>query len=389
LMSIILYNCETLVENRFLDEEMIILESRAEEAEQYREQLVKWRAEYDRVGLLWQYHTVHLLDLFEAIAILVRQHCFKHVGEKEPIIFKEALELLNEKIQVVIDGMGDPSLYLDSGFIQGEWWPDVSDHLQRSIGVVREMADAGEMDEVIKHLDTFFGMIMVRVMGAVNLPNTDGQGLFASKTDLTDGFVIVRLQSMDREAAPKTRVISDNLNPRWEEEFCFMVCDEGHLTLEVYDSNEDNWMTSTSRQGIGFVRINFRSNSGQWVKRQEKLRSLTRGKLMEASLDFELFFASCIKHLAFMESEQGVKVSVPASSWASGNTFNNPEASMATTPSEMSKTGSQSPRPTSSMTGTRSEGAHRQALPAMTRAATEGPRGGTSRGRPRGNTSGR
>merc|ERR1719330_845306 len=183
--------------------------------------------------------------------------------------------------------------------MQQTWWSDVNQHVRRSIGLIREAADLGETEQVERHLDNFFGLLIVRVMGARKLPNTDAGVLFSGE-NLTDAFVLVRLGNLKREAAPCTAVVNDNLNPRWEEEFCLMVRDENYVTLEVFDSDPGNWLAA-ARQGVGFVRIHFRSQPGEWVGREEHLRTLTYGKQMEALLEYEFFFAKCIKHLLVME----------------------------------------------------------------------------------------
>merc|ERR1719296_87502 len=126
------------------------------------------------------------------------------------------------------------------------------------------------------------------------------------RSDLTDGFVVVRLANVKRETAPRTEVIKDDLNPRWGEEFTLMVRDENYITLEVFDSNKDNHFWNSEDQGIGFLRLYFRNTPGQWVSKKEKLRTLTYGKQMQSTLDVDYFFANKIEHLVLMEEAGSV-----------------------------------------------------------------------------------
>merc|ERR1719476_729396 len=121
---------------------------------------------------------MHMLDLCQAVSSLIVFPTTRGHGEEA---LSDTLNMLTKKMRAVVEGMGSPSLYLDSGFTNGAHWPEVKVHIERSVGIIREVADLGDVGEVERNLDSFFGLMVVRVLRAENLPNTDASLLFPNR----------------------------------------------------------------------------------------------------------------------------------------------------------------------------------------------------------------
>merc|ERR1740121_3170465 len=202
---------------------------------------------------------------------------------------------------MVCDGFGPASVYLDSGSAdEDDWIANASQQEKASVDKISRAADRGELEEVEKYLDNFFGILFLQIVSASNLPNMDA-GMFSSASDLTDAFVVLRLGGQECD---RTRTIKDNLNPIWDEEFIVNPpLDARWFRLDVADSDTDQWTGSDVEQ-IGFVQVDFRRTPGRWVECQENLRHAKTGTAMtNCYLSFKYYFATSVKHLV---SDDGI-----------------------------------------------------------------------------------
>lgn len=195
---------------------------------------------------------------------------------------------------MVCRGLLPISVYLDSSSVEGGWIASATQQKKDSIEKVSRAVDRGELSEVEKVLDNFFGVLFVQIKGARNLPNMD-EGMFSSAGNLTDAFVILRLGNKE---CGRTSTIKDNLNPIWDQDFRVdPPVDVDSFRLEVADNDTDEWAGNDVEQ-IGFVQVDFRKTPGEWNECQETLRHHKTGKEMnKCHLTFRYFFATSMRHL--------------------------------------------------------------------------------------------
>lgn len=196
-----------------------------------------------------------------------------------------------------------------------------STQMQKSIENIDKAVEKDDFDLVEKHLDSIFALLIVRVISANRLPNMDG-GTFFNTGDLTDAYVLIRLGKVKRRHCPSTRVIQDNLNPRWEEEFCLEVpSDVKYFSLEVFDSDEDQWV-GAPREGIGHLPVKFRHCPGQWIDKVEPLLSFNNNKPIKSKLHFQFFYVNSVADLGKLrEAEEDTECAQGVPSVQSVGTF--------------------------------------------------------------------
>jgi len=174
--------------------------------------------------------------------------------------------------------------------------------MKNDIHKLGEFADQGDGKKVGESLDSLLGMLLLKIDKACELPNL-ASGVVFEGNDLTDCYVLVNSGQRPRDC-PKTRVIKDDLDPIWNEEFLLDIPPElTHLTLELWDCNSDQW-TGSKRESIGSVRLDFRSHAGRWVQKRAAVNLTVPGrKGTKPTLEYRFFFATSIRQL--MEMEMG------------------------------------------------------------------------------------
>jgi len=302
LLVVVLCLAGTLDETMKLELEITGLESKTSAVEGTKKNIEEWVEKYERVTKLWQFHTMNMLDLFNAMDGFTFSKEYASTDENFLSECAVICTLIVAKCEKILEGMGPPRLYLDRHAIDDEYLQVAARQLEASISKVADLGDGGEFFKTSLKLDNMMGIIYIHVTGARKLPNLDA-GLFKGANDLTDAFVILRMGDMKLEECPRTEVVQDSLNPTWDEDFIFETTPEAkRMSLEVYDSDMDRWRGETKKP-CGFATLDFRCRPGEWVKATEKLHSFQDGQQeMEAVIEVEYCFVECIAQLVTLQA---------------------------------------------------------------------------------------
>lgn len=295
----------TLSDSLRLDRELKEVERQQQDVEEIKHNFQVWVDEYNKVTNLWRYQTMNKLDLVEAIWGILDFP--KKIDQSIERSIRLTLKTLNKKLQATLDGMGSASMYLDPTDQEDEiqHMENASKQMRTSIDRISEAAAQQNLADVELYLDNFFTMLIVYIDQASDLPNKDGGVFFDRKGDLTDAYVLLRAGKVRRRDAPRTKTIQDSLNPSWEEEFYLEVpIDVKVLTLEVFDDDEDQWV-GAKREGVGYLNVEFRHTTGQWVQKSDRLLSFPHGEEMDAKINFQYFFATSLQELSRLDDSMG------------------------------------------------------------------------------------
>jgi len=271
-----------------LEEEIAHLERVSEEVTEHRSQLVGFYVNVRGVNTLWQYRTLPVLELLDAVFDLV-------VQERDPDFLRDAANASGR----IVDGRL-PELVLTC----------VAEELKAATDDLHEHSGPTLRASALERLKNTFGAAVVRVFGAKGLGGRGLQGLNKIMTaicpvvtvSVTDGQ---RQRHAERgsgrpDAAAasspfRTERAKSSTDPRWEgEEFLVPIPWRAkHLQLHVWDAHP-----SGDPLSLGFYNLDLGLVSrGVWLRGCERLVSARNGDELNGEIDFEVFFADEVRQL--------------------------------------------------------------------------------------------
>jgi len=289
-----------LDEDRMLTVELEDLKEKSSSVEVVHKKIRSWAKRYDRATKLWQEHTMNKLDVLSALESFFWGTEPPVKGSKEE---KQRLAFfveLNAKIRSTFERLGEPRLYIDKKAVDETLVTTASQHIKNKIVRIGELADKHNYTATLRALDTFFGVVRVRVQSATHLSRVDCD----SHVVIRELDHVVRVGEKRFQDCQKTAVVEQSQDPSWNEEFDLWMPEKDHFSLEVFGAEEC----------IGFVTVSFRDVPNQWIDKTEHLVTLT-GKKLKSKLAFQFCFASSINHLPCLDQGPNADMGITVTSF--------------------------------------------------------------------------
>jgi len=303
MIVVLLFLAEALDEHIRLDKETAATKQEQENVEAIKAKIYASMEKASRVTKLWRYKTMNMLDLFEAVEGLSYSLDFADPDREKQV--SAIIESFAKRIEAVVDGMGELENYLaddELGGIPENILQMACKQMKANIGVISELADAGNLTKMNLYIDNIFNYLLVVIKQAKDVPNLDA-GLFYEGQNKTDSFIVLRIDDKPVSDCPTTKVIMDDLNPVFDEEFFVEVpVQSNDLRMELFDSDADQWVGGDP-DGIGYLKCSFREKPGQWVKRRGNFFHWENKTKMTATLEYELFFITSLKDVSVLEAQ--------------------------------------------------------------------------------------
>jgi len=261
------------------------------------------KSQSNQVAKLWSCKTMNMLNLFDEVwGLYFCPACYDSIADEDEL--HKTLCRLNIKLDKALDDFGDSSLYFEEGVVDDTLLTSAADQAANNIMLIGRSVQKGEVQKVEALLESLCSFVFLHIKRAKNLPNMDKCTFCSNAKDLTDSFVLVRFPDIQERDCPRTSVIKDNLNPEWDEVFfCPVDSQKRTLTLEVYDSGEDQWVC-TSKESIGYVVVDFGKCHGRLLNQLASLRDSQTCMKLGASIEYSYCFLSSIRELATFRKGQ-------------------------------------------------------------------------------------
>jgi len=158
------------------------------------------------------------------------------------------------------------------------------------MGEYRTKSSTGSFHDIVKRIDRTFNFLLVRVVSASCLTN---KGPFCQ---VSNPYCLISAAQSDGKNMCKTRFVSGNVNPRWDEEFFIpLVWKTALIQLHIKD---DQRQGDENNLSLGYLDVKFRElKPGVWHTRKENLWSLKKQVQKKSEVVYEILFSNSVSHL--------------------------------------------------------------------------------------------